>query len=415
MALTFVHVESDFPQCKLISGVSTDYCDCTSNAIAHCDIVPYDSSNKIYSLNISSIVANSIWSNYEMINHPTEGLAMFVFLNQLTVPGMGDSFSRSLGGYLVNNGKTIKTVHVIFSNLPNFQAAVFSSELLTVCQPQQSNQSFNIRIDNIFDISQSFFDLKSIIICATNIEIVNVPIPLRVENFLNMLQVENLNFRNTSTYYDITPIFLSSNLNSIIWEADKFFPHFYQTSNEPPFYTNVSLVGSKNSAYLHKEVFFYTGSINLIHLSEYIDRIEYGTFALPGKFKQFFCNKTSDNSECTRIESLFLEGECRSLPQNLCEICFMHQYGFHRSMDNVKEKCSNSESIQYSMMTCFWREIQPIPQSMKNLSIDTSWLNTDVKPCTSFPFDIAMFIRAIRSASRSPDMIPEESTVTTAP
>ena len=406
LALTVVHVEGDFVQCKLFNGDLTNYCQCTSTAIAQCDIVPYDSSNKTYSLNISSIVANSIWSYYEMINHPTGGLEMFVFLNQLTVPAMGDSFARSLGGYLVNNGKTIKTVHVIFSNLPNFEAALFSSEMLTVCQRQPLNQTFNIKIDSIFDISQqSFFDLNSIIMCATNIETVNIPVPLRVENFLNLSEVENLTFRNTSTYYDITPIYLSFNLNSIIWEADKFFPQFYQTSNEPQFYTNVSLMGSDKSTYLHKEVFFYTGSINLIQLSGYIDRIEYGTFALPGKFKQFFCKKAADN--CTKIESLFLDGECHSLEQRLCEICFMHQYGFHRTMDNVKAKCSSSESVQYSMLNCFWREIQPVPQSMKNLSIDSSWLNTDIRPCRSFPFDIAMIIRALRSASHSPDMIPE--------
>ena len=406
LALTVVHVEGDFVQCKLFNGDLTNYCQCTSTAIAQCDIVPYDSSNKTYSLNISSIVANSIWSYYEMINHPTGGLEMFVFLNQLTVPAMGDSFARSLGGYLVNNGKTIKTVHVIFSNLPNFDAALFSSEMLTKCQRQPLNQTFNIKIDNIFDISQqSFFDLNSIIICATNIETVNIPVPLRVENFLNLSEVENLTFRNTSTYYDITPIYLSFNLNSIIWEADKFFPQFYQTSNEPQFYTNVSLMGSDKSTYLHKEVFFYTGSINLIQLSGYNDRIECGTFALPGKFKQFFCKKAADN--CTKIESLFLDGECHSLEQSLCEICFMHQYGFHRTMDNVKAKCSSRESVQYSMLNCFWGEIQPIPQSMKNLSIDSSWLNTDIRPCRSFPFDIAMIIRALRSASHSPDMIPE--------
>ena len=410
-----MRVGSGLEPCRLSNGGLTDYCDCNPTTIAECEIFSDNSSSKTYYINMSSIVVNSISSEYGMTNNPSEGLEMYVFLDKLTLTEMGDSFSNSLGGYLKNNGKTIQTVHIFFSNLPNFNATIFSSELPLVCGPRRLSQSFEIKIDNIFDTSESFFELDSMIVCATNLEIFNIQVPLRVENFLNTLEVESLTLRDTTTYYDITPILLSSNLNSIIWEANKFFPQFYQTSKNSQFFTSVSLVGSKNSAYLHKEVFFYTGSINLIHLSECIERIEYGTFALPGKFKQFFCDKTSDNSECTRIEGLFLDGECHSLPQNLCEICFMHQYGFHRTMDNVKEKLSKRKPIQYSMMTCFWREIQPVPQSMKNLSIDSSWLNTDVKPCTSFPFDIAMFIRAIRSASQSPDMIPEESTVTTAP
>ena len=413
LALTIVLVESNFSKCNLINGDLAEYCDCTPNTIAQCAFILYDNSSKTCSLNISSIVANDISSKYEMKNHPIGGLEMSVFLDKLTVPGMSDKFSHSLGGYLQHNGATIKTLHLFFSSLPKFNATNLVIDVTTVCGYRQPTQVFKITIDNIFDTSQSFFELTGIINCTTNIEIVNIPVPLRVENFLNLSEVENLTFRNTSTYYDITPIFLSSNLNSIIWEADKFFPQFYQTSNEPQFYTNVSLMGSDKSTYLHKEVFFYTGSINLIQLTEYIDRIEYGTFALPGKFKQFVCNNAADNPNCTEIESLFLDGECLSLDQNLCEICFMHQYGFHRTMDNVREKCSNKEPVQYSMLNCFWREIQPIPQSMKNLSIDTSWLNTDVKPCRSFPFDIAMLIRALRSASHSPDMIPEESTVTT--
>ena len=413
LAITVVHFASGYQNCALINGDMTNICKCTTTTIAQCKIFSSDSSSKTYYLNVSSIVAKGIYSKYGMMNNPPGGLEMYVSLNKLTVPGMGDSFVDSVGGYLKNNGGTIKTVHLIFSNLPNLDAGLFSSELPSMCEPRRSNQSFNVRIDNMFDNSESPFQLNSIINCATNIEIFNIPLPLVVESSLNLLEVKSLTLKNTTTYYDITPILFSSDLNSFNWEADNFFPEFYQTSKESQFYTNVSLMGSNKSTYLHKEVFFHTGSINLIQLSGYIDRIEYGTFALPGKIKQFFCNNATDNPNCTEMESLFLEGECSSLEQNLCEICYMHQYGFHRTMDNVKAKCSNKEPVQYSMMTCFWREIQPIPQSMKNLSIDSSWLNTDVKPCRSFPFDIAMFIRAIRSASRSPDLIPEGSTVTT--
>ena len=308
----------------------------------------------------------------------------------------------------------MKTIHLEFSNLPELEAAKFASQLPRICRLRRPGQDFNIKIENIFNPQLSFFEIDCMVEFATNIEIFNMQIPIRIEKFLKILKVDNFTMVKTNTYYDITNVFLSANLNTFTWEATKFFPQFYQPSNTSQFSTKVNITGNKIANYLHKEVFFYCRSINLIHLSNNIERIEYGTFALPGRFKQFFCDRSTNDSECTRIESLFLEGKCHFFEQTLCEICYMHQYGFHKTLDNVKHKCSRKEPTQYTMLKCFWRDIQPIPESMQNLEIDAWWNITQTKPCETFPFDVVLFIQAINSADQNQERIPEQSEVTTA-
>ena len=393
--------------CHLTDGRKTNNCQCSNTDIMSCKIERFHNSDKTYYINVSKIVADAFNSQFEMSKKPSDALELYVYLDTLTVTEMGEGFVHSLNNYLNNDGQNIETVHISFSNLPNLDSFKLYRQISQVCGTNSEDRVFKVKLDNIFKVSQSFFELDSFTSCASSIEVLNMPTPLRTDGFLNLMNVENFTMENTELFYEINSVYLSPKVNNINWEiSTNFFPEFYQTEKVEKFYTNLNLTGNEKATFLHKEVFFYTSSVNLFHLSEYIVRIEYGAFSLPGKFKQFFCQEVSANCNSTEKETFFLDGNCHLLDQKLCEICFMHQYGFHRMYDKLAKRCARKEPIQNLMQKCFWREIQPIPESMTNLPIEKLWLDTEIKTCRAFPFDIAIFLRVIEVASQSPQEAP---------
>ena len=388
------------PPCLRVNGGTDPFCYCHEDFIVSCKVTGLKSPTHV--VKVLEITASNFDSNFAFLqNLQTENLA--VHLSDLKIGDLG-GFATALADYskYILNNFTLQIQDLDYLK----PSELMNRGIPTLCEKKHKNQNLYFNISKSFAKSgESYFNIEQLTINFSRIAVSQLTVPLLVNNYLNLTNVMKFTIANTPFYWDLNFVYISQKCEQCYhsWEAQTFFPQFYQnqiveSSNNP---LSMNLAGTKSANFMHKEVFQYVKSIKITYLSEFIDRIEYGTFALPEKIKQFFCLDSSQNCDVTEVEALFLEGECEKLNQTLCEICLMHQYGMHRTNDNVALRCERREKVDRLMVKCFWRDVQPIPSSMRSLNIDRSWNDESVKPCKSIPFDVAMFIRLLNNASSS--------------
>ena len=164
-------------------------------------------------------------------------------------------------------------------------------------------------------------------------------------------------------------------INHTVFWVGNMYPRFFQmkplghVNNHQVIYKNIFVSGPK---YLTKDVFAYLGPIDWpnsylrINVSN-IDRIEFG--ALANTNAMILGGLTRNESLETR---LFLDGDCTALSCisiDSCMICFMHQYGLHKTDDNLAELCKMAITPKLPPKKCYWGPYMDLPEEVAGLDI----------------------------------------------
>ena len=142
--------------------------------------------------------------------------------------------------------------------------------------------------------------------------------------------------------------------------------------------------------YFPKEILMFCKETGTFFLSNRLNRIEYGSITSDDKaniqriFKKDPQGNSYDGNQLRFdvrqgfLDSNWTNGPCQNFvslekPDLLfaCEICFMHQYGLHRTKDNVSALCdgTSTRTINSSdMKKCYWGPLPETPEKLSNES-----------------------------------------------
>ena len=115
--------------------------------------------------------------------------------------------------------------------------------------------------------------------------------------------------------------------------------------------------------------------MNLLCLPETIQQIEYGALSTRNDMKAFAIGRFQEKwtvdwtHGCDNVVSFtalsggktqrdnWLNARCDKLHWFLCELCFMHFFGLHKTNDGVEVMCQKKVWIPVSMMrNCYWAD-----------------------------------------------------------
>ena len=259
-----------------------------------------------------------------------------------------------------------------YNSSAQFYANIQSFEISNVSQEKQ--------FGSVLDISQLFrYNKKlSMFRLSSNNFAVRLPLFLKVEQF----KIENQAVE--SEKMDIYLHQLNATSLKIIWAPifdDKklFFPEIlapkHHVSISAELYNTLRVDRSIN---ICKNNTVYGWKMAKLYLPISFERIEYGTLSTAEKFVTNLLGfTTKDGRKSSQgmtftppISFNWIQGECEKLLQNLnqtssnsrndsreneqnleanywfCETCFMHQYGYRRKADNVRQFC---EGVSFSL------------------------------------------------------------------
>ena len=77
----------------------------------------------------------------------------------------------------------------------------------------------------------------------------------------------------------------------------------------------------------------------------------------------------------------WLNGNCTKMPkQDICALCFMHQYGLHLTKDNLSEICAGKvePDPEITMKRCYWDPFAIVPFNMRNHSLAHPLFDEDI-------------------------------------
>ena len=75
------------------------------------------------------------------------------------------------------------------------------------------------------------------------------------------------------------------------------------------------------------------------------------------------------NLETEDLKNKWLAGKCLDLDAEACELCYMHQYGLHKTNHDVPKICSGEKTVSgnFLMKSCYWDAFPPLPKEMKSV------------------------------------------------
>ena len=158
--------------------------------------------------------------------------------------------------------------------------------------------------------------------------------------------------------------------------------------------------------FFSKEILQFSGYMYALAIGENILRIEYGSLANDKKIYSKYFNLAENNLNIGRgaifdmeknnkeLTGKFLSGDCVGLNAKsiedenqmeyfLCEVCLMHQYGLHRTKDNIRQICEGGKNPNGGKKNCFWTKPSNNPpkfngvkpaSNLANINVDVSKL-----------------------------------------
>ena len=315
-----------------------------------------------------------------------------------------------LTSFLQEVGKQLKITNLKITDMGSLDPEVLAADLAT----QSSASLESTELTNLFgDLkNKTQFDLGKFKTIRRSFEIsgietvaVTMPDPTYVTpvNLTSEIATK-ISLSTVSNVTGLVHIFLKEKEanETVIFSANGMFPRFYREDPSPKLKVRINL--DKGANMMLKETFLYSGAnINLswdakskFLIPPSVLRVEFGTF-FDGKEVRFLAGPNFPQN----FSSLFTEGKCFELKgitnaEDLCEICYMHQYQLHRVEDKLEELCENGPKNEQNgtdeMKICYWQEVQKVPASLDQFKIDKTWIPEGVKVCDNITKDIEEFL-----------------------
>ena len=308
-----------------------------------------------------------------------------------------------------------ETGFLTFKNLPGVTAYDLEKliEQLTektediTCQLGKNlNAKLNLNIDTVFRnyIQEDYFDIVSFYNRFSSVFVNNLFKPVTFKNPLILDKTSSMHFDNSLFKNKLNFVALSGNQSKIYWENYDFYPQFYRvedrSKNSNKSVGEIFINGS--SSYILKEVFAYSGEVDTIGLNHHVQRIEYGALANTKTLRaNCFKNLSSHGAQKVCFDQSrndkknFLNGSCTKMSDKfLCEICFMHQFGLHKTVNNVTQLCNGTSEYRLMTRECYWRPLQPVPIALRDYQIDNSFIDKSVTECEYIFKDVQQFLDA---------------------
>ena len=227
---------------------------------------------------------------------------------------------------------------------------------------------------------------------------------VKTENPLVMNNNSGLSVQDSLLAQDFVNIVVTNDRSSkqvfLDWNNKQFFPQLYREIGSKKYF-NINLTGSV--VYLQKEVVYNIRTIDTLKIGKNVQRIEYGSLATPSEILvNSFIDPDTDQKYFLKSydKDNFLRGLCAEISLKfVCEICYMHQIGLHKIKDNISFLCEARINPTFPLKKCYWRDVEPIPESLCQFKIDQSRqrdaVSSGVRTCASIPEDVSNFLNSL--------------------
>ena len=375
--------------CNLEGGVLDD---CTAIPLSERASI-FNSNYLIVVFNVSS--ANSTADNFNIVNK--QEMMNYEYYEFITLSMGNRSFmlinvilSNVSMGSITPFFSSLYKQGMLIEHLIIDQMTLNSSDVqnaLKFCEKSLITISIRkVYLDNHLDLTGIQFDkLSSLDFCKP----LGGKLLLR-QNFLikvdpivedrprSVLRVTN----NGSINRNLNVIFNGSFSNqNLVWNGI-MYPRFFQLLGSGNKMPSIFIEGP---TFLTKDVLSYLNSAWVQLSLSRLERIEYGTISHGEEFfidairlsEEYPFIHFGKNRNETVQARFFLDGDCTALNAicgvgfEACIICFMHQYGLHKTNDNVESLCGQTTTpVSLKMKKCYWGPFLEKPIEISNFEIE---------------------------------------------
>ena len=375
--------------CKTNLGVKSR-CECDGNTVLRCH--SYTGMKNVVFISMKSLLATKISPAFEIsCTFTLEGIQpdyVTVLLYNLKFDGLQNLFRA------FDQIGNCQPHRIVISRMPFLLPAdvetLTRSRFFPRLQGLIVRNSFSKAGQAVLDL-RGFKEVSSLTLNDLHDVSVILANPIHYTGNIN---ASNFLIQNTKIIGDnLTHIVSTGSSNtSFSWGVDYYYPRIIQPKNAPSQNHSNYVDFRSGPLYLPKETFFNARKITSIKLGRSFSRLEYGTLHSEGVFKAEFIQSKFKLQK--QDADFFLLGECELISdENICELCFMHEYGLHRVKDNVPGLCFSRSPTSKPMQKCYWTQ----PENLTIVENFTIYQpkNEGITVCDNLPEDLLNYFNGV--------------------